>query len=65
MERLLTVKDIQQRYQVNPATARKYIRQMVHMESPLMVAESAVEAWERKKTIAPDWMIRERLRRAR
>ena len=63
MERLLSVKDIQERYQCNPATARKYIRQMEHLESPLMVSERAVNAWERRKTTLPDWMIRSEMKR--
>jgi len=53
MERLLSVKDIQERYQCNPATARGYIRQMVHMEKPMMVKEKEVERWERDKTFYP------------
>lgn len=64
MERLYSVKDIQERYQCNPATARKYIREMIHMEKPLMVSESAIAAWEKRKLIAPDWMIRQQMRRA-
>ena len=63
MERLLSVKDIQDRYQCNPATARKYIRQMEHLEKPLMVSERAFSAWEKRKLIIPDYMIRERMKR--
>ena len=63
MERLLSVKDIQERYQCNPATARKYMREMLHMEKPLMVSERAVSDWEKRKLIMPDYMIRQRMKR--
>lgn len=63
MERLLSVKDICGRYQCKPATARKYMRDMEHMESPLMVTERAVMAWERRKTFPPESKTRELLRR--
>ena len=63
MERLLSVKDIQERYQCNPATARKRMREMMHMEKPLMVSESAVNEWEKRKLIMPDYMIRQELKR--
>lgn len=53
MDKLLSVKDIQERYQCNPATARSYIRQMKHMEKPMMVTEKEVERWEREKTFYP------------
>ena len=63
MERLLSVKDICERYQVKAVTARKYMRDMDHMECPLMVTERAVKAWEFKKTIPPDSEIRRRIRK--
>ena len=53
MDRLLTVEDIMTRYRCSAQTARKYMRQMYHMEKPLMVAESAVAAGEREKTVMP------------
>ncbi len=53
MKRLMTVKQIAERYQCGLTTARKYMRQMVHMESPLMVTEQAVEDWESRKTYEP------------
>lgn len=54
MERLYSVKDICARYQVKPVTARKIMRGMDHMESPLMVSERAVMAWEKRKTLPPE-----------
>jgi hypothetical protein len=54
LEALLSVKDICARYQVKSATARKFMRDMVHLESPLMVTERAVADWERRKTLPPE-----------
>ena len=58
MERLLSVKDISERYQCKPATARQYMRNMVHMERPLMVTERAVREWETRKTLPPEDVTR-------
>ena len=63
MERLYSVKDIQNRYQCNPATARKYMRQMEHIERPLMVSERAISVWEKRKLIMPSYMIRQEMKR--
>lgn len=50
MSRLLTVADICERYQCKEKTARRYMRQMEHMERPLRVTEKALEAWEASRT---------------
>lgn len=63
MERLLSVKDICERYQVKPVTARKFMRDMDHMEQPLMVSERAVKAWEQRKTIPPESVTRRMMRK--
>lgn len=63
MERLFSVADICARYQCKPATARKYMRDMEHMESPLMVSERAVAAWERRKTMPPESVTRHIVRK--
>ena len=64
MERLLSVKDICERYQVKDArTARRIMRDMEHMESPLMVTERAVKEWERKRTRSPESEVRRLSRR--
>ena len=63
MERLLSVQDVCARYQVRATTARKYMRDMVHMESPLMVTERAVMEWERRKTLPPESVTRELMRK--
>jgi len=64
MNRLLTARDIAERYQKSEKTAKRYMRQMEHMEKPLRVTEQAVEAWETSKTYAPQ-RERERIRQTR
>ena len=63
MERLFSVKDICERYQVKTETARKFMRNMVHMEKPLMVSERAVKDWEQSKTFPPESATRELLKK--
>lgn len=63
MDRLYTVQDICARYQCKPVTARKYMRDMAHMESPLMVTERAVSDWERRKTLPPESATRQIMRK--
>ena len=63
MDRLYSVKDICERYQVKTATARKFMRDMEHMEQPLMVSERAVKAWELRKTLPPESVIRQLMRK--
>ena len=63
MERLYSVRDICERYQVKPVTARKFMRDMEHMECPLMVSERAVMAWEHRKTLPPESVTRQMLRK--
>lgn len=58
MERLISVRDICERYKVKPDTARRYMRQMVHMEKPLMVTERALKAWEESRTLPPESFYR-------
>jgi hypothetical protein len=63
VEKLLSVRDVCARYQVKAVTARKYMREMEHMESPLMVTERAAQEWERRKTQPPEWAVRKTIRR--
>ena len=63
MERLYSVKDICERYQVTRPTARKLMRDMDHMEQPLMVSERAVIAWEKRKTFPPESVTRQMMRK--
>ena len=63
MDRLFSVSDICARYQCKAATARKFMRDMEHMETPLMVSERAVAAWERRKTMPPESETRKLMRK--
>ncbi len=54
MERLITVKDIRERYGCTSPTARKYLRQMFHYENPLTAPEWALTEWERSRERMPD-----------
>ena len=63
MEKLYSVKDICDLFQCKAVTARKYMRNMEHMENPLMVTERAVKAWIERKTLPPESEIRLILRR--
>ena len=52
MDRLITVRDVKERYGCSLPTARKYIRQCnPHMESPLAVPEWAFREWEHNRTV--------------
>ena len=54
IEKLYFPADIAARYGVTERTARTYMRRMRHQERPLAVTESALAAWEAKRTIDPD-----------
>lgn len=54
MERLLSVKDIAERYGVSRKTAESYIHRMVHMEQPLRVTMRALFDWEAGRMKLPD-----------
>ena len=47
MERLVTVKDMAERYGCSLPTARKYLRQMFHYEEPLAAPRWAFDEWAR------------------
>ena len=53
MERLVTVKDMQERYGCTGATARKYLRQMFHYENPLAAPQWAFNEWEQSRETMP------------
>ena len=53
MRTILTVKDIAERYKCSLQCARNYIRKMPHMESPLTVYESDLQAWEESRMVYP------------
>ena len=54
MERLVRVKDIQERYGCSGPTARKYLRQMFHYEQPLSAPEWAFREWEMNRETMPE-----------
>ena len=60
MERLITVKDVCERYGCTLPTARKYIRQMFHYESPLTAPEWAFNEWEKNRERMPSGASRSR-----
>lgn len=60
MERLVTVKDMQQRYGCTGATARKYLRQMFHYENPLAAPQWAFREWEQSRETMPAGISRKR-----
>ena len=53
MERLVTVKDMQERYGCSLPTARKYLRQMFHYENPLTAPRWAFDEWEASREKMP------------
>ena len=53
MERLITVKDMCQRYGCSLPTARKYLRQMFHYENPLAAPKWAFDEWEQTRETMP------------
>ena len=53
MEELLNAADIAARYKCSLPTTRSRMRQMEHMENPLLVSESAIMKWEQSKTHRP------------
>lgn len=54
MERLVTVRDVRERYGCSLPTARKYLRQCIpHMENPLTATEAAFREWEERRTVIP------------
>ena len=53
MERLVTVKDMSERYGCSGKTARKYLRQMFHYENPLAAPQWAFDEWEQNRERMP------------
>ena len=53
MERLVTVRDVTERYGCSLPTARKYLRQMFHFEEPLAAPKWAFDEWEENRMVAP------------
>lgn len=62
MEKLLNPADISARYgfkDKNHRKAKQRMREMEHLENPLLVTESAVLAWERLHTEPPSNRLRQ------
>lgn len=53
MEKLVTVRDMSNRYGCSMQTARKYIRQMFHYENPLTAPKWALDEWEKGREYGP------------
>lgn len=53
MENMLAVCDIMARYRCSRQTASMRMKQMRHMEKPLLVPESAVMEWEESRMRYP------------
>lgn len=55
MERLLTAKDVAERYGVTEASGRNYIHRIPgHMEKPLRVPETLLRSWEAGRSVWDD-----------
>ena len=61
MERLVTVKDMSERYGCSLKTARKYLRQMFHYENPLAAPRWAFDEWEASRERMPEGISRARV----
>ena len=64
-DRLLTAKDVAERYQCTLPSARKYMRQMEHMENPLRVTETALRVWEARRTQRPGETVKQQRQRVK
>ena len=62
MERLVTVKDMRERYGCSLPTARKYLRQMFHYENPLAAPIWAFREWEENRERMPAGISKTRTR---
>lgn len=61
MERLITVKDVRERYGCSLPTARKYLRQMFHYENPLAAPAWAFNEWEENRERMPAGVSKSRM----
>ena len=64
MDKLYSVNDICDLFRVkDKRTARKIMRDMEHMESPLLVTERAVRSYIERKTLPPESETRKLMKR--
>ena len=61
MERLITVRDMSERYGCTAKTARKYLRQMFHYENPLAAPKWAFDEWEESRERMPSGISKARV----
>ncbi|MBQ9251606.1 MAG: hypothetical protein IJ188_03100 [Clostridia bacterium] len=54
-------KEVAALYNVSQCTARRYMREMHHMEKPLRVFASDLKAWENRRTVESREIVMERL----
>ena len=57
---MVTVKDMSERYGCSMKTARKYLRQMFHYESPLAAPMWAFREWEENRETMPAGICKQR-----
>ena len=62
MEKLVTVRDMADRYGCSLPTARKYLRQMFHYENPLAAPSWAFNEWEQNREAMPAGISATRVR---
>ena len=65
MERLLSVPQLMDRWDCSRQTVVRRLQEMRHMERPWYGYESAVEEWERSKTVRPAAEVRAEMMRAK
>lgn len=53
MERLLTADDVAQVLKTSRRSAYRHMHDMVHLETPFRVSETALRAWIAQKTTIP------------
>ena len=64
MERFYSVSEICDLFRVkDKRTARKIMREMEHIEAPLLVSERAVKAYLQKRTLPPESETRRMMKR--
>ena len=61
MERLVTVKDVAERYGVTTKTAGRYLRQMFHYENPLAAPRWAFDEWEESRERMPECSLQRKV----
>ena len=61
LQKLYSAEDLAERYGCSQVTARRYIRQMRHMENPLRATEQAVADWERGRTVESAEVVKQRI----